>query len=1000
MTNKEIALKKIIELVEKFGENVELFKRADYNETQTRIEFINPFFKALGWDLDNEQNLLESYQEVKHEDKIKVNGHKKAPDYSFNLNGKRKFFVEAKKPFVDLKNHPEPALQVRNYGWNGKLLISILTDFEEFCIYDCTKKPKATDKAIKNRLKYLKYNEYVANFDFLYDIFAKENVKLGSIEKYFKQKIDKSKETVDKEFLKSLENWRTYLATSIAIKNSDLDEYEINYSVQQTIDRIVFLKICEDRGIESQGSLKQTIKSGNYYQNLFGQFHIADQKYNSGIFDFQKDKFTQKLEIENKIIRNIINELYESGYDFAIIPIEILGYAYEQFLGKVIRLESSKHAIIEEKPEVRKAGGVYYTPQYIVDYIVSESIGKYIENKTPEEISQLKILDSACGSGSFLIGAYQYLLDWHLRYYNQLKIGNYELGIDMKNNHSKFQTSNLKNILTPDGRLTTSEKKRILLNNIFGVDVDIQAVEVTKLSLLIKCLEGESEASIETNTRLFHDRILPNLDKNILNGNSIINHDFYKDGLFPSLNEMRKINTFNWKEGFKEIITHGGFDFIIGNPPYFSLDIVPNDQKDYIEKKFHFATRQSNIYFFFIAVANQLLKENGVLSFINERYYFSSKNATDFRKFISNSYQISEIIDFKNIQIFEDVNTLTVINTFIKSNIKQTIKVVQFNDELRSLDQYDLHASELKNTFYINQSELLDSNWLFNNPKLNSLESVFKNTKTLDKIVHMGQGITTGLNDTFVVDENTIKKFNLEPDLLKKYVKTRDVKEYEIFHRKLYVILALNETQIDNYPNIKDYLKLKIDLLTKRYEYRKGQSTWFSVSVPRNLSLFQNSTEKIITPLYSKGNKFGIDITDMGCGYYTLTDTYILVKKENVEISLKYLLAILNSQLLNFYNRHFGKLKRDGYYEYSRNTLSKYPIHIPNLNDTEEKTKYEQIIKYVDSIMELKQRYNNSKLPNEKSILQNQINYTETTINQLINELYKVPDEILKMIEK
>jgi len=277
------------------------------------------------------------------------------------------------------------------------------------------------------------------------------------------------------------------------------------------------------------------IKQGNLYSNLFDYFKIADHKYNSGLFDFKKDKITEKIVVENKIIKTIITELFEGGYNFAVIPVEILGYAYEQFLGKVIRLTAAHHAKIEEKIEVRKSGGVYYTPDYIVQYIVENTVGKLIEHKTPEQISELKILDPACGSGSFLLGAYQYLLDYHLKYYYD--------------NKTKLKLKD--NPITPNGGLSSKEKKRILLNNIHGVDIDTQAVEVTKLSLLLKALEGETEASIQTSLQMFNERVLPNIETNIQCGNSLISSDFYKDGIFITPKEQRKVNVFDWIENFR-----------------------------------------------------------------------------------------------------------------------------------------------------------------------------------------------------------------------------------------------------------------------------------------------------------------------------------------------------------------------------------------------------------------------------------------------------------------
>ena len=374
MITKETALLKVQELVKRFNEQLPAYKKTEYNETQTRRDFIDPFFKALGWDIDNEQGFAESYREVIHEDRVKVGKATKAPDYSFRIGGIRKFFVEAKKPSVLIKDDIQPAYQVRRYGWSAKLNVSIITDFEEFAIYDCNKKPNPTDKTSTSRIKYITFNEYEKEWDFLWNTFSKEAVNKGFFDTFVKGTANKKgTDTVDKEFLKSLDDWRTLLAETISKENKELDEDELNFVVQQTLDRIIFIRICEDRSIEPYGSLQDSIKIGDYYQNLLQLFKQADDKYNSGLFDFKKDKISHKIQINNKTLKTIITQLYypESPYEFSVLSVEILGSAYEQFLGKTITINNRGKAVIELKPEVRKAGGVYYTPQYIVDYILT-----------------------------------------------------------------------------------------------------------------------------------------------------------------------------------------------------------------------------------------------------------------------------------------------------------------------------------------------------------------------------------------------------------------------------------------------------------------------------------------------------------------------------------------------------------------------------------------------------------------------------------------------------
>ena len=216
------------------------------------------------------------------------------------------------------------------------------------------------------------------------------------------------------------------LAQNIALRNPKLTQRELNFAVGRTIDRIIFLRICEDRGIEPEGQLMALQNGTNIYQRLIRIYYSADEKYNSGLFHFreEKDRFeppddlTLNLSIDDKPLKDIFKSLYypESPYEFSVLPADILGQVYEQFLGKVIYLTAGHRAKVEDKPEVKKAGGVYYTPTYIVDYIVKNTVGKLLEGKNPGprgSASNIRILDPACGSGSFLIGAYQYLLDWH-----------------------------------------------------------------------------------------------------------------------------------------------------------------------------------------------------------------------------------------------------------------------------------------------------------------------------------------------------------------------------------------------------------------------------------------------------------------------------------------------------------------------------------------------------------------------------------------------------------
>lgn len=479
----------VVELVERFARNRDQYLNPAYNETQVRREFLDPFFKALGWDVDNRSGYAQQYKDVVHEDAIKVGLNARAPDYSFRVGGQRKFFVEAKKPAVNLRDDPAPAFQLRRYAWSAKLPLSVLTDFQELAVYDGRVKPAASDKPGVARTLYVPYEHYEKRWDEIAEVFSKEAVYQGSFDRYAEStKLKKGTAEVDKAFLGEIELWRDTLARNIALRNPALSQRELNFAVQVTIDRIIFLRICEDRGIEAYGRLQSLLGGNDVYGRLKQLFWEADQRYNSGLFHFADergragyaDRLTPGLAIDDRVLKDIVKRLYypESPYEFSVLPADILGQVYEQFLGKVIRLTAGHRAVVEDKPEVKKAGGVYYTPTYIVDYIVERTVGHLLEGKTPKTAAELRILDPACGSGSFLIGAYQYLLDWHREWY-------VEHSPD-KHRKELYQGP------SGDWHLTSGEKKRILLNNIYGVDIDAQAVETTKLSLLLKVLEDES----------------------------------------------------------------------------------------------------------------------------------------------------------------------------------------------------------------------------------------------------------------------------------------------------------------------------------------------------------------------------------------------------------------------------------------------------------------------------------------------------------------------------
>ena len=967
MVTKETAYKKIAELVERFEEQYDSYKKADYNETLTRRDFIDPFFKALGWDIDNENGYAESYREVIHEDKVKVGKATKAPDYSFRLvGGKRLFFVEAKKPNVVVKDEIPPAYQIRRYGWSAKLPVSIITDFEEFSIYDCTKKPLPTDKASVARIKYLIFRDYLKEFDFIWETFSKERVLKGSFDKFVQGNLNKKgTATVDKEFLLSLDSWRTYLATSISWNNKDIDEDEINFAVQQTIDRLIFLRIAEDRNVEPYGNLQQSIKQGDFYNNLFQQFRHADEKYNSGLFDFTKDKISKHLKIDNKVLKTIINELYypESPYEFSVLSVEILGSAYEQFLGKQIKVDKAHRAHIEEKPEVRKAGGVYYTPQYIVEYIVKNTVGKLIEGKKPKEIEKIKIVDPACGSGSFLIGAYQYLLDWHRNYY--LERHAELVSASAKNEETKKRVRGADKLLTPEGNLTTSEKKRILLNNIFGVDIDVNAVEVTKLSLLLKCMEGETEASIANQFRLFNERVLPTLDDNIKDGNSLIDTDYYAGEL--DFGEEKKIKPFNWQKGFSEVFKKGGFDAVIGNPPYGFHQIHSDNVKQYLKKYFRASQGSFENYFLFYEKSLKLLTENGLHGFIVPVTWLTIPSAKSLRKFILDDYSIKEISWLPD-RVFEEAQVNTLVSIIQKA--KPTKTLVNIYDSLGFVN-----PPQTQNTF--EQSKFKKSDYYIGIFENDLDQSIFTKISKLSEPLkefcrpcsgynpyEVGKGIAP---DGKPHSKETVqtKPYNSEKKLGKEW-------KAEIIGR--------------------DLSRYYLTITGKRW-IKYG--SW--LSAPRDPNNFLG--KRILVQEITGGKDRRIIATYYDGELYHSRDV-IPIKFDNDSVNPFYILALINSDLMTWYHHKRNPKAQKGLFpKVLVSDLEKLPIRKIDSGNKEDVSSQAEIINLVDQLIKLNEEKATVKLESRINQIKSKIDYCESRIDELIYQLYELTADEIKIVE-
>lgn len=944
---------KVLELVEKFDKGKSLYTNPNYNEAQLRQEFVNPLFAALGWKTGESSQVL-------HEAGIRSGSTTKHPDYTFLAGHRRAFYVETKKPSVNILDAFDPAHQIRSYGWSGNTEIGILTNFKEFAVYDCRIEPTGNDSPGIARELYLTYEEYLNDWDNALGLFTRQSV----LERKHRQVLE-DKPTgimrVDDSFLRRLESWREELAVHIykqaKFLDIALDTRRLNGLVTRTINRIVFLRIVEDRNLDLLPSLESVASATRHiYDKLKSQFIDADRIYNSGLFHFDPtttdrgdaDTLALDIHINDDVISHIIEDLYppKSLYQFSVISADILGQVYERFLGKVIEVTSSDDVSVEEKPEVRKAGGVYYTPDYIVDYIVENTVGKLLAGKTPDEAAELRILDPACGSGSFLVGAYQYLLDWHLDYYR------------------KHPARYKNRIIHADGIvLKTSEKKRIVLNNIYGVDLDPNAVEVSKLSLLLKMLEHENEAvRREAELGASGEQILPDLGNNIKCGNSLIGSDFSSNA-----EELHHVSAFDWesrKHGFGDIMATGGFDAVIGNPPYVRQELLGSFFKDYAKETYETYAGTADLYTYFIERGVKLLNQDGLFGIIVANKWLRARYGKPLRQWLKKQ-ALREIVDFGDLPVFEQATTYPCILTIGKSAPQETFSIVQVD----SLDFARLQGYVNQNAYEVLRDALDDGGWSLSNKETQKLF-----LKVSDCGVPLAQyvnkkiyrGILTGLNEAFVINEETktrlIEEHPSSSKVIKPFLAGRDIKRYAEPAVERYVILipsGWTEEYMgissnpwafiqETYPAIANHLEPFRDKAEKRWD--KGDY-WWELRPCAYYDEFEKP--KLMLPDISLRGNFVLDET--GENYCTNT-AYI------IPVDDKYLLGILNSKLITFVYSSISSTYRGGYLRFIYQYLAQLPIRTIDFDNPADVALHDKMVELVNRMLDLHKQLHNDNL--------------------------------------
>lgn len=995
---KEKGLSQLIELVNTFENSFKIFKNSKYNETQLRNDFINSFLMTFGWDVDNEAGKNQFLRDVIQEESIEVENEisKKNPDYTLRVQGLRKLFVEAKKPYVDIAKSPKAAFQVRRYGWNANFGISILTNFEKLIIYDCRYKPDIKEDERVARIYLFKFSEYIEKYDKIYDLISFESASSGRLDDLFSV-YERVGQTFDDYFLEQIENWRERLAVSAVQRNEQLGSDEINFLIQRLLNRIVFLRICEDRTIEKYETLKN-IKSYNKLKTLFQQ---SDKRYNSGLFDFIEDNLSLDIEIDSEVLIEIFNELYYplSPYDFSVVDSAILSQIYEKFLGSHMVLDDGRQLSIVSEPEVVASNGVIPTPKIIVEQIVKETLTSLVQEKNSNQLAQLKIADICCGSGTFLISVYDFLLKSTIEKFLEEGVSNAELIYKLPDNTYG---------------LTLKAKRNVIEQSIFGVDINPYATEVTEYSLLLKLLEGENGASIEHFIVQYETKVLPSLQNNIKCGNSLVDDKFYE--FMPEEIEddkvLFRVKPFNWETEFPFLNDTNGFDAIVGNPPYVRIQklvkFFPEEIKYYQSNLSGFEVAKKETidkYYVFIQRAIALLNPTGFLGYIVPHKFFIIKGGKALRKFISETCSLSKIIHFGVSQVFPDRSTYTAILILQREDKEQFQfkRVKKITPDLLAVDQgYNVFI----------QADFKDEPWVFLSKKteavFNKLNS--EQTQPLKLLAEICVGLQTSKDkiyiftpeeeteNTFVFRSNEVKK-EVEKEICLPCIYDLSFGLFDTINPNAQLIFPYNveegkaktfneEFFSQNYPLCWAYLNEYITQLKKRSINGKDPK-WYQFGRSQSITRFHNSPKLIWHVLSTKPtyvlDKLNIQYTGGGNGpYYSLIN--------NSDYSILYLMGILSHPLFENMVKAGASEFRGAYYSHGKQFIENLPIRIIDQENLDDVKFYKAIIKSVSRLIATKKIFNET-YGVKRIILKRKLYLLNNTLIDSINKLYNINSE-------
>ncbi|HIP50690.1 MAG TPA: restriction endonuclease subunit M [Campylobacterales bacterium] len=995
------------QLVEKYT----LYKeegRSDLSSEETIRTWINQLLAIFDWDvMDTSQILQEKI--LSREEKVKVyaiNSTSTRPDYTFKVGKEKLTFLDAKALSVNLKNDKKSAFQIKSYGWSISAPCAFITNFEEFAIYDCSYTPIDVQDADYGRI-YLSMEEYVENFELLEQHLLRKNICNGELDKIYGKNITKAEKTIDVIFAEQLSTFRLSLANDILQKNRTLvsDDLEcLSYLTQVIINRVLFIRICEARRIEKEGLLQEFYTLGFWNQFKISSYNDFYEHYDGPLFD--RIHLFQEIEISDEVFRPLLDLLYyPSPYRFDVIPTKLLSDIYEIFLSKKLIIEDD---IVNEslKLEYIKSKGAVSTPKYLVEDLLKRTIvSTELLEKNMDEIFDIKILDFACGSGIFLIEIFEYLETQLIKSYKQ---------------HPNLKYKKLFYQYGEEIILTIKGKRYIIKNCIYGIDIDQEAYEVAKMSLSLKIIDNLDFFESYQELGIFGSKILNSVGENIKCGNTLIDSDIMEK--YPQIlkdeEQLFRTNPFDWKseDGFNEIFqSKGGFDFIVGNPPYVEVknynEVYPLMHR-YIKEQY--ATTKNgkiDLSIVFIERGFSLLNAEGKMGLIVQNRWFKTDYGKRLRKFITTNKFLAQVINFEANNIFK--NRITYISSLILSKeAKNTVvfkKISQNIEELPSTLRELSPCEENSQEFDSIASEVFNQNpWNFEDSKLLAITAelqhkfgsfgAFATVRVgiqvlWDKAYHIKvksineDGTLTG--DTGVEENITIEVDACRPLILNKKfypfcgdgTDTYVIFPYEIEEGKSRAIL-FNEFS-NRYPLTGNYLSSQKELIQRNVETFSDEE-WHLYTRANN---HQRIEPKVMIPMTA--NDTFANVTFNPLNYCDNANMFFIDIDKKLEDNLYAIAGVINSTIFSVMARSIALKQQNGYFKFNKQFIE--PIPFPK-EIFEKNTTFVSTIATLSQSIQEKQEAFKYAIPKQKNILKTILIKLWKDLDECVFELYELSD--------